>query len=782
MKKNFELHVHPLSEVEFIATIDSDKEFWNKSKTGNVSARGQNDFINTVVILDRSGSMGPNVAKVMNQVLPELFAKLRYTDDDVIHIIAFDDRIKYTKLKVKELAHQHISARGGTHLAKAVFKLQNLLSSLKKNKPVRLMTISDGEVQDKREVKTAGAELANYVSNMNIQCNSQAVRLFTSYLQPDTTALCTMLQINNTTSCQLIDIDADNCSIEIAAEMAKLFESDGLGYGSSLSADSPIFFKFPWLEPTEKLLLSPGKNVFWLKKLPAAHCIRIEDADVSIHLEPQVTLFKFHALLDSKLDYVLQHVKVLKIVETDVARENIKKVLQYFEERESALTEEAGDFGHLRSRLQQIISSKKKKITIMLATIANDDKICQLNAAQKADFLRQTDASTRSARGLAKRATKTSLDFDEVARGEVAAIAAHFDEIEHIDDSNHMISFYSQETTMGGIRALVELSQHEVTFDALEILQILNCVGIGCNAPIGDYPDPMTWKIKDIVMSCHISLSDVLVAHIQSGGQPLKAPASEIEITNVIPVFEDLSIGKFLKKYAPSILEYTFSIGMRRMIAEIPMTIGFTMCSGILKMIPELNKNKSTINLEVFQKFVKTFNNFVGNYFGHVDELLVDQNQGELAFYLGNNGIQNLICPLIRMYQKRDQSKLKLVPSIMRSLFSHEAWLIVRRAYKNDEKANEIAKEMLHKLLGIDLVKHKTELTPFDEPEPEVGDVKFHDEPFINYEYLHELWKPVNKLKYLVTTPELLNAAINNRLGTIKDMPTTDDATFLKSL
>lgn len=86
-------------------------------------------------------------------------------------------------------------------------------------------------------------------------------------------------------------------------------------------------------------------------------------------------------------------------------------------------------------------------------------------------------------------------------------MAAHFDEIKDIDYKNHEVSFYSQATTFEGIRMLVEFSQDGSfnKFDADEILQILNIVGVACVGPIGEFPDASTWPITEVLAGCYVS-------------------------------------------------------------------------------------------------------------------------------------------------------------------------------------------------------------------------------------------------------------------------------------
>lgn len=765
-----ELKVYPISDGEFIGSIDIGRDCCSVKSD-----------IETIIILDRSGSMGDSVRMITNEILPLFFNKLSYKKSQVVHLITFESETEVFHIKVEEFAALPLKNEGGTYMADVMDELKILFDSFQSGEHVRILTISDGQIFDGDKVKEAGAELAAFLACSNFRINSQAVRLFTSASQPDTDALCSVLRFNNTAPSKLTDIDCG--SVYIAKQMAELFESDGLITRSTLTAVSSIFLKFPWdANPTNSMTLLPGKNLFWLKELPFEG-IKVDDELVKIAVEPKLTLAEFHKLLDAKLDFIMDHMRILKIVGTDESAETVKRIVDYFDRKESFCQEgsdESADERQLNHRIRKMILSRKKTITNLLASIANDDTVSELNSAQKAEYLRTVDASKNS-RGLARRAAKEGLDFDDIARKEVLEMAKHFDEIKDIDDSNHLISFYSRETTLGGIRSLVELTQNEAfeSFEATEMLEILNCVGVACSGPIGDYPDPMTWWINEMFLGVHVSMSDLLVAFKQSNGSNLKAPALDKDITNVVPIFDDPKIGIFLRKHAPSLLEYTFSVGMRRMIADVPMTIGYTLCAGVWKMICELDKNKSTLHLEIFQKLVTTFGRFVGKYFDHIKPHLKEQKCGKFQFYLGNNGINNLLSPLIRLHQENDPAKLKIIPDVLRALFSFEAWQGIRREYKNKEDAEAIAQKMLYKLLGIDLEKHKTQLKPIFEDEP---DVEFHDEPRVDFEYVKELFKPLFYLKYLALVPKFIQAAINGPLESITEVPTVRHEFILESL
>ena len=172
--------------------------------------------------------------------------------------------------------------------------------------------------------------------------------------------------------------------------------------------------------------------------------------------------------------------------------------------------------------------------------IKNDDKVSELNSKQLADFLRNLDIN-KDTKKLSKRGFNEGINFDELARKEVLNMSKHIEEINNIDDSTHSVSFYSTSTTLEGIKTVCELTKDIETFEnftAIDIIKLINIVGIGCDAPIGNYTDPMTYRLSDIYIGCYISLSDILTASEYNGGQNnLVDFNTQKKIVNVIPFF-----------------------------------------------------------------------------------------------------------------------------------------------------------------------------------------------------------------------------------------------------
>jgi len=79
-----------------------------------------------------------------------------------------------------------------------------------------------------------------------------------------------------------------------------------------------------------------------------------------------------------------------------------------------------------RAKILKLNRIRSRKITTFMETIANDDKVNELNAAQKAAYLRSVEPTSKAGKGLARRAAKRKgkldvprLSFDEIIRKEV---------------------------------------------------------------------------------------------------------------------------------------------------------------------------------------------------------------------------------------------------------------------------------------------------------------------------------------------------------------------------
>ena len=411
-----------------------------------------------------------------------------------INLITFSDDVKLFRGDYNFFTSLEMKAYGCTYMNNAINHLETILSKIAEKTNIRILSVSDGELHDQEETVEKASELYNKYKDKFL-VNSQAVRLYTSSSEPDTKGMSSLMQFSNITEPKLIDIDAHKDLNLIAEEISALFKSDGLGCSLYINSKEKIFMENPWSEASDKLKLIFGENIFWMNNIPEK--VEISDnenkliADVKLEICENITIKNYQNILESKIKYFYQKLKVLKVVNTESASKEINKIINYFESFENILNLENIDKEEnlkesekfkISSRaflLKKLIEKRNISISHKMKEIQNNDKVSQLNAKQLADFLRNLDIN-KEGKGLARRGFKEGIDFDEVARKEVLEMLNHIKELDDIDDSNHNVSFYSTSTTLDGIKSVCELAKDQSVLEnltAIDIIKLLNIVG-----------------------------------------------------------------------------------------------------------------------------------------------------------------------------------------------------------------------------------------------------------------------------------------------------------------
>jgi hypothetical protein len=728
--------------------------------------------------------MGENVAILVRSVLPKVFRDLGYAEDDVITIVSFSTKTHVNKYKVSELETSGLVKRNATHMTPGLTELERIITSSSSTN-IRLLTISDGQLHDQEKAATYASSMATRLTG-KYNISSKAVLFFTSTAHPDTRGLSSVLQFNASQDIALHSISAANKASAVANEISGLMESDMFVSAKLTTSESNLLIT-PWNTPVNSLNLVNGVNTFWLNNIPDE--IKLNDETVDIEVGDKLDYSSLGTVLKGKVDHFMNQIKVLKVVNTVEANAEIANIMSYFKQLEKSfasmevdlatLLEDRGLNARMRY-FKELVKKKNSSVVLRMAELANDDKVGKLNAAQQASYLRQADVSS-SSKNLAKRAMKSGLNFAEIAIAEVKEMAKHLSELDGIDDDDHYESFYSRCTTLEGIKSLCELVDDENTIDEmseLDILQMINIVGIPCEGPVGDYTDPMLYRIKEIFLGTFVSISDILVN--KEMGHDLKDPFHHKVITNVIPVFDDARIHEFLIKYAPTIVEYSASIGMRNQVLCVPHTHKYIICGGAWNMVERINTDKSDASVKAFIKLIQTYEVAVGGLFAHVMDFIKDQDD-VLSYYIGNNGITNMISPMIMM-ARSDQTKgtnyKQYVPRILSALYSFEMYQGTRKIFRGDD-AHTKKLELLNELVSISYSKHGTKLPEYFEKD---DSPVFHDGYEINMTYMTQIMKRVWYLDYVTLLYPLIEAAVANDVDAIKALPKVDDEFVTKQL
>ncbi|KAJ3036189.1 hypothetical protein HK097_003894, partial [Rhizophlyctis rosea] len=760
-------------------------------------------LLTPVLVVDTSGSMGHHAARLIKTVLPDVLTNLSYPPATPVYLITYHSTTKAQLLTVEGLRGLGRIEQGGTYMAPVPSTLLPILIPEKQTDPspgFLIITISDGEIFDQELTLKNAETLAESIKGAPVgTIRSHAIRFDTGG-QADTRALSSLLQLDNSgLPVELVSLHqrtADNECVKTIAEAV----SDS-GSTMTLSLTGSTLRRFPWAaEESTTLPVHEGQNTLWLTSLPSQMTIDGENVKMTVE-DATLSRETFQRLLTKPFTSFLQRARVLKVVNTPTSLSEVSRMVDYFDglERswdvqESLLEESAPSAIHTtplekrKNRLKKHISKTATSLRNQFNAIMNDSKVGAMNSSQQAEYLRNVDMTKNTARGLARRGADSSgaFDFDETCRKEIRKMHENLSELEEIDDSNHLVSFYSRATTLEGIKTVCNLVDEEILDQCTtpQILELFNIVGIPVDAPVGDFPDPMSYRINKVFLDCYVSLSDVLVYRVESGGNDLETPGTRQPIVNVIPIFEDPRLVQFLRKHAPTMMEYLASVGMRRVVVDVSMTSGYSVLSAIWKMVEVLGRNgedRSERAVRVFLHLIDQLPVVVGGYFAHTYSLLdcgVNAEEGR-AYHLMNNGVTNMMVAVLKGLR---EGGLFFVEKMMRGLYTFEVWQAVRKRYRGSEVGAGEVERMTEGIWGVDFGKWRVPVTPLFEKDVEEGEVQEEWPDEFDEGYVGELLKDCWYVDFLTYIPKLFSIAVqtdideDEKVSLIKNLPPFDDS------
>ena len=754
------------------------KEIKEKSKIS--------DNIEIILIVDKSGSMYESYPKIFNKIIPMFLEKLNYPEDKDVHFITFESFTKYRKLNKKYFLNNIEKASGGTCMSGIFKELEKVIT--KENSSYRILTLSDGILGDSSYTSNKASEFYNKIKG-KFRINSQAIRFFSSdYANPDTLGLASVIQFNSVNQATLLDINARDNESLIADKLSKLFTNDGLDIKISLLSDKNNIQSAPWESKSNEIGLIRGKNIFWLDDISQFSVKINEENPVKVNIEnaEDINTKNYGIILADKIKEYISKLKILKILNNNKAQEELENMIKHFKEFENTLEaikepELVLKDGKMNSRIlyiKQLLSKRKGLISFQMDQIKNEQILDQLNNQQKADYLRSVD-NTKLGKSLAKRALNSG-ELNGIIFKEIKQISDNINELQDIDYSSHPSSFYSTCTTVESLQEINKLS-NEPFFSELEITEILkliNIVGIACNGKIGEYPDPSVYLVKNIFPGCYISLADIVTAEEYSKGKEhLAVPATKEEINNCIPIFQDKKVYEFLKKYAPSTLELLAGLGMRRVLAEIPVTFESLILSGLWKMVGILKSQKSEINIKTFLDICNEAKYVCNDKYDNVIEIIQNQlknKENKNGLYINNYGLFQMLPVLFNCAEKKTFNKNEL-QKIFRALLRFEVYKIIRARIRKAEKKEDFIQESLNKALGIDFEKYGTKLPELFQKKI---DPEFCDQFYINEDVVKEFLKSVGWTELIPYSYILFSEALKTNSDLVENIKNIKEYKF----
>ena len=346
-----------------------------------------------IFVLDKSSSMGCYVHDILTKVIPKVYDKLNFTDDKIIHLLTFDNDVNVYSYNKKDFINSTLNGGGGTRMGEIPIELENSLNKFDSNKIICLLTLSDGMISDQQKTQDNAENLMKKLNRRFTNFNSQAIRfLSSSYAEPDTRALCSLLQLNsnfrnNNTDILLTFNPSDNngnsmsenkCE-ELANEISKLF-ADSKGSGWIFKAIIDKKFKIePYGENLSLLELPKGKTTLFIdsicgKDISKDFALFTKDKSKkgSLFSKGEVTQNNLYQVYQDTIETLMKKVIINKGIQNLISEENNKRIFNFIKVLE-----------------EKTPGAKKSdgKLTKIFENINNDQSANNLNGNELNDYI-----------------------------------------------------------------------------------------------------------------------------------------------------------------------------------------------------------------------------------------------------------------------------------------------------------------------------------------------------------------------------------------------------------
>jgi flagellar biosynthesis/type III secretory pathway chaperone len=623
-----------------------------------------------ILVVDISGSMYC-YSDLYTSYIPNFMKSIGYNLNKKCHMLLFGSDLYFAYDTVSILNRINPCGSTAAELPAQYLLVSKILDNKKKYK---MFFFTDGAFNNQITATNSWQVVEQYITNNKIQCDTYAFRIDH---QAEVIGLVPFLNINKTQ-------DSNIHLYDVSKKELHLQNFPNLGFKSkftlSFGPKNNICSNYP-LQPLQNTIVVSNDAIFLLHTndldiLNQEHnvnqVLQIKTPTISMlcgYVSMWIKKLSLEKILNDKLDIsqIIQWVQCTqKYIETNnnASSSTSYKYLKHLRDRSS-------EIGHVIERLRMLNSSAKIKT---------------LNTQQQATYLRDV-INTKLGRSISKRTMKYDVNKDIAVaiRDEFKNLKNVIHELDSVDDSRHQSSFISLETTLGALRSIAQdLTDEEIDHMKLEdLVSLLHIVGLGVNAPVGDYPDPMVYHMEKVTF-IFVSLADIL--HAEMNGQDLYAPGIDVKLNNVIPVFEDPILFKFCYKYLRNSMEILSGIGMRRLLAYIPQTSKYTALIGLWSIIAE---EPQAWSYNLIRTMLPQLQIMFDGWFDYVVHDLIEpgtlNNNMTRQVYIGNNGITNMILPIYQLLSDGSEQcvmKRKLLPAIYRALYSFELAVVARKTQR----------------------------------------------------------------------------------------------------
>ena len=333
----------------------------------NISKFSDNNFskdIEFILILDKSGSMGNNVHRLISSIIPRVLNLLNYSDNDIIHLITFESYVNLHHMTVRDLKNNYdIIGYGGTEMSGVFNKVREILCQSHNKSNYRILALSDGIIYDQEKTKEEAEILKTYVDRTDFSISVGSIRFYSGYDCPDTKALSSVLILNTINSKYSVLTEISSCldDEQISQKIYELFKDDYFASNVILKSENIKFRIDPWKEGKNEVKLLEGQNLVWADKNPSMeNNIGIYEGGKLKYTKEdfkngyEIKYSTYNEILGEKLKMTLRKVRINKSSGSRAALEENEKIIAYYNEFEKKLKDNNNKTALITNELKRI--------------------------------------------------------------------------------------------------------------------------------------------------------------------------------------------------------------------------------------------------------------------------------------------------------------------------------------------------------------------------------------------------------------------------------------------
>ncbi len=339
-----------------------------------------------ILILDISGSMRNYANEIITKVMPKVFDLLNYPENKKFYFIGFESYVHYQEMTKNDFFNSTITGSGRASMQNVPFQLELVLNKLPTYSNINILALSDGVISDQPQTKKNAELLFKKLNGCYNNINSKAI-LFMSdtYANPDTLALCSLLQFNSFENSNVKNLNT------FYPNGYSLNNVDVDNFANLIASLFPNYFsEWEIYSIKENLRIEPkGNNFKNLKLTTGKHTVFVDnvydnlddivalssskDKIIELINNGEVTQNNLHKVYDQVFENIINQVVENKVLNTQESNNKIDNYIKYVKNLENNTKGNKND--------------KSNTISIVLNEVKNEKNIDNIKGEQLKKFI-----------------------------------------------------------------------------------------------------------------------------------------------------------------------------------------------------------------------------------------------------------------------------------------------------------------------------------------------------------------------------------------------------------